>query len=179
MLRRFWTSVPTMAARTACPTPCGTWLEYPTCTPVQETSPRRLCSELMGHGGNSVPVLLHLSAAPLKASTARITSNWALRSLCILRQWRCWRLITPEPSSRSWPALTTPFPRTHPLMSGNNHPSLKTNTCSLIIFIIHIVCKALCYIVMGSAVQRRIRFQILTVRNVRFMFPWNRLTSLV
>ena len=72
------------------------------------------------YGGNSVPVLHHLSAAPLKASTARIILSLALRSLSILQQWRCLRHITQEPSSRSWPALTTPSPRIHLLMSGNN-----------------------------------------------------------
>lgn len=139
MPRRFWISAPTMAVRIACPTPCGTWPGYPTSTPAQGTSLRRLCSELMGRGGNSVPVLRHLSAAPLKASTARIILSWASRSLSTPQQWRCLRLITLEPLSRFWPALTTLSPRTHLLMSGkDNHLSWKTiishSQCSTAMF---------------------------------------------
>ena len=127
MPRRSWTSVPTMAVRIACPIPCGTWLGYPTSTPAQGTSLRRLCSELTGHGGNNVPVLHHPSAAPLKASTARIILSWASRSLSTLQEWMCLRPITLEPSSRFWPAPTIPSPKIHLLMSGkDNHQPTKT-----------------------------------------------------
>lgn len=129
MPRRFWTSAPTMAVRIACPTPCGTWLGYPTSTPAQGISLRRLYFELTGRGGNNVPVLRHLSAAPLRASTARIILSWASRSLFTLQEWMCLRRITLEPLSRFWPALTTPSPRTHLLMSGKAyHLSWKATT---------------------------------------------------
>lgn len=127
MPRRFRTSAPTMAVRTACPTPCGTWLGYLTSTPAPGISPRRLYSELMGSGGNNAPVPHLLSAALPKASTARIILSCASRSLSTLQQWRYLRLITLEPSSRSWPAHTTPSPRIQQLMSGKgNHLSLKS-----------------------------------------------------
>lgn len=127
MPRKFWISAPTMAARIVCPTQCGTWPGCLTSTPVQETSPRRLYAERTGRGGNTVPVLPSLSAASLKASTARIILSWASRSLSTLQQWMCLRLIILEPSSRFWPAPTTPSPRTHLLMSGkDNHLSWKT-----------------------------------------------------
>lgn len=118
MPRRFWTSALTTAVRIACPTPCGTWLGCPTSTPAQGTSLRRLYSELMGHGGNNAPVPHHLSAGPLRASIVRIILSWASRNLFTPQEWMCSRRITLEPLSRFWPALTTPSPRTHLLMSG-------------------------------------------------------------
>lgn len=120
MPKRFWISVPTMAVRIACPTPCGTWLAFPTSTPAQETSLRRLYSERTGNGGNNAPVLRHRSAAPPKTSTARITLNSASRSLSTLQEWMYLRLITPALLSRFWPALTTPSPRAHLLISGKD-----------------------------------------------------------